>query len=133
MKNKKRMILSIFWIVLGTVLIGCNLAGLADDYWCGMGGGLLGVGVVQTIRNLRYLCSSEYREKVDTTNRDERNRYLANKAWAWAGYIYVMINAVCVIVFQLLGMKDIATFAGYSVCAILILYWLSYVVLQKKY
>ena len=133
MKNKKRMILSIFWIVLGTVLIGCNLAGLADDYWCGMGGGLLGVGVVQTIRNLRYLRSSEYREKVDTTNQDERNKFLANKAWAWAGYLYVLTAAIATIVFQVLGKRELSTFAGLSVCLIMVFHWLSYLYMQKKY
>ena len=85
MKSNRRMILSIVWIVLGASLLGCNLTGLLGDYWGGLGGGLLGVGVFQVVRNVRYLRNPEYREKVDTTNQDERNRFLANKAWAWAG------------------------------------------------
>ena len=72
-------------------------AGLADDYWCGMGGGLLGVGVFQVIRNVRYLNNPAYREKVNTTNNDERNKFLANKAWAWAGYLYVLTAAIATI------------------------------------
>ena len=129
----RRIIFNIFWIVLGGVLIGCNLAGLADDYWCGLGAGLLGVGVVQTIRNIRYLRSAEYREKVNTTNQDERNRFLANKAWAWAGYLYVLVAAIATIVFQIIGKQELATAAGFSVCIIMVFHWLSYLYLQKKY
>ena len=129
----RRIIFNIFWMVLGGVLIGCNMAGLVDDYWCGLGAGLLGVGVVQTIRNIRYLRSAEYREKVNTTNQDERNRFLANKAWAWAGYLYVLIAAIATIVFRLLGKTELSTAAGFSVCIIMVFHWLSYLYLQKKY
>ena len=133
MKSNRRMILSIVWIVLGASLLGCNLTGLLGDYWGGLGGGLLGVGVFQTIRNIRYLCSSEYREKVDTTNQDERNRFISNKAWAWAGYLYVLTAAIATIVFQVLGKRELSTFAGLSVCLIMVFHWLSYLYLQKKY
>ncbi|MCI7727114.1 MAG: hypothetical protein MSH58_08275 [Clostridiales bacterium] len=133
MKSNRRMILSIVWIVLGASLLGANLTGLLGDYWSGLGGGLLGVGVVQTIRNIRYLRSAEYREKVDTTNQDERNKFLANKAWAWAGYLYVLTAAIATIVFQIIGKTELATAAGFSVCIIMVFHWLSYLYLQKKY
>ena len=133
MKTNRRMILSVFWVVLGVALIGCNMAGLLDDYWCGMGGGLLGVGVFQVIRNVRYLNNPEYREKVNTANNDERNRFLANKAWAWAGYLYVLVAAIATIVFQIIGKQELATAAGFSACIIMVFHWLSYLYLQKKY
>ena len=107
MKSNRRMILSIVWIVLGASLLGANLAGLLGDYWGGLGGGLLGVGVFQIIRNVRYLRNPEYREKVDTTNQDERNRFLANKAWAWAGYLYVLVAAIALIQLRATHSKEV--------------------------
>ena len=133
MKSNRRMILSVVWVVLGASLLVGNLTGLLGDYWGGMGGGLLCVGVLQTIRNIRYLRNPEYREKVNTTNQDERNRFLANKAWAWAGYLYVLTAAVATIVFQIIGKTELATAAGFSVCIIMVFHWLSYLYLQKKY
>ena len=133
MKSNRRMILSIVWIVLGVSLLVGNLTGLLGDYWGGMGGGLLGVGVFQVIRNIRYLRNPAYREKVDTTNQDERNKFLANKAWAWEGYLYVLTAAVATIVFQIIGKQELATAAGLSVCIIMVFHWLSYLYLQKKY
>ena len=133
MKRNRRMILSIVWIVLGASLLGANLAGLLGDYWSGLGGGLLGVGVFQVIRNVRYLRNPEYREKVDTTNNDERNHFLAGRAWAWAGYLYVLVAAIATIVFQIIGKTELATAAGFSVCIMMVFHWLSYLYLQKKY
>ena len=31
--SNRRMIVSIFWVVLGAVLVGCNIVGLLDDFW----------------------------------------------------------------------------------------------------
>lgn len=131
--KKRRMILSVIWVVLGAVLLGCNLAGLLSDYWGGMGGGLIGVGILQCIRNIRYMVNSEYREKVDTTNSDERNRFLAGRAWAWAGYLFVMTAGLATIAFHIIGKPELATASGFGVCLIVLFYWISYTILQKKY
>lgn len=133
MKSNRRMILSIVWIVLGASLLGANLTGLLGDYWGGLGGGLMGVGVFQVVRNVRYLRNPEYREKVDTTNNDERYRFLANKAWAWAGYLYVLTAAIATIVLQIIGKQELAVAAGISMCIIMVFQCLSFLYLQKKY
>ena len=133
MKSNRRMILGIVWIVLGASLLGANLTGLLGDYWGGLGGGLMGVGVVQTIRNIRYLRSAEYREKVNTTNQDERNRFLANKAWAWAGYCFVMICGVGTIALRIAGKEMLSMACAWAVCFMLVLYWVCYLIISKKY
>lgn len=133
MKHSKKMIISIFWIVLGTVLFGCGLAGVGDEFWSGMGGGLIGVGIMQLVRQIRYKTSADYREKMDVENSDERNRFLSNKAWTYAGYLYVMIAAIVTILARLLGNDQLSLFASFSICLMLVLYWLSYLFLRKKY
>lgn len=133
MKYEKRIYLSIFWIVLGVVLIGCSFAGVIDDYWGSMGGALLVVGALQMIRNIRYRTNAEYREKFDVETQDERNRFIANKAWAWAGYWFVMIAAVATIVCKLLGREDLMMMASAGVCIMITLYWVCYYWLRKKY
>lgn len=133
MNTKKRMYLSIFWILLGSALFLGGVCEVLDSYWSGMGGGLLGVGIMQLIRFSRYETNEEYRAKVDRTNKDERNRYIASKAWARAGYLFVLIAAVSSILFKLAGRDELTQLAAGSVCLILVLYWLSYMHLQKKY
>lgn len=131
--NKRRMLTSVVWIALGAVLFGCGIAGIVDEFWSGMGGGLLGVGIFQMIRMIRYQRNETYKEAVDTAMSDERNRFIANKAWAWAGYWYVLIGAVGTLVFRLVGMEELSVFSGFSICLILVLYWFSYLWLRKKY
>ena len=76
MKEKVRFAFSIFWVLVGAVLCGLGVAEVIDSFWSGMGGGLVGVGLVQTVRHIRYRKDPEYREKTDTENQDERNRFI---------------------------------------------------------
>ena len=131
--NKKNRSISLFWVVLGAVLIICAMAGAIDLYWNSFGAALLGVGGMQLWRQRRYRKNQAYREKVDTETQDERNRFLANKAWAWAGYAFVMIAAAGAIVFKLLGREDLMMFCSGSVCLLMLLYWGSWTVLKRKY
>ena len=131
--NKTRWIASIVEIVLGIILWICGVIGLLDSYWSGMGAGLIGVGIVFLIRQIRYNTNAEYKENYDTEANDERNRFIAMKAWSWAGYLFVMIAAVASIVFKLLGREDLMMFCSMSVCLIMLLYWVSYMVLKRKY
>ena len=131
--NTKRFIASIVEITLGIVLIICGAIGLIDSYWTGMGGGLIGVGIVFLIRSIRYRRNPEYKEEVDIEMSDERNKFIRLKAWSWAGYLFVMIAAVASIAFKLAGREDLMMFCSTSVCIVVVLYWLSYMVLKNKY
>lgn len=133
MKDRRRLIIAVLWIVLGAGLFGSAVAGLLDSFWSGMGGGLIAVGVLRLVREVKYRTNEVYREKMDVELKDERNRFLANKAWAWAGYLFVLIAAVSTIVFKLLDMEDHMMMASGSVCLLLVLYWVCYVFLRKKY
>ena len=133
MREKVRFGFSIFWVLLGAVLFGLGAAGTIDNFWSGMGGGLIGVGLVQTVRHIRYRKDAEYREKTDTEVQDERNKFIAGKAWAWAGYFFVLIEGVLVVVFKLMGREDLMLFASWNVCGLLIVYWLCWLFLRKKY
>lgn len=131
--NNKRWIASIVEIVLGSILLVCGYSGIVDDFWSGMGGGLLGVGILQLIRQIRYYTNAEYKEKFDIEAKDERNRFLAMKAWSWAGYWYVIIAAVGTIGFNVAGQRELGLLCSGSLCLVLVLYWLSYLILKKKY
>ena len=133
MNSNKRIILFTFYILLGAVLFGCGATGLLDDFWSGMGGGLIAVGILQLIRHVRYRTNDDYREKFDTERQDERNKFISNKAWAWAGYLFVMIAGVSIFVFKFSGREELMMMAAWSVCLIIILYWISYLFLRRKY
>lgn len=133
MNNKKRRISSIVEILIGAALIVASIFGVVDEYWTGMGTSLLLVGVLFFIRTIKYSTNDEYREKWDIEVSDERNRYLKLKSWAWAGYLYIISAAVASIGFKIAGREDLMMMASWSVCYIIILYWISNIFLRRKY
>ena len=132
--NNKRLALSIFWMILGAVLIGLTIGGVIDSsLYSGMGGALCAVGALQVCRNLKYRKDAEYRKKIDVEAGDERLRYLRMNAWAWTGYAVVLIEALGGVVATIAGWETVRLILSCSVCLILIVYWVSYLILSKRY
>ena len=133
MKKDRRIISCIIYIIFGAVLMVLGVLEIVDSFWSGMGGALIAMGAVRVIQFLRYNKDESYREKWDVETQDERNHFIRNKAWAWAGYLFVLIAAICAIVFKLLGQDLLSMAASFTVCILVLLYWICYIVLKKKY
>lgn len=132
--NNKRLALTVFWIVLGAVLVVLTVTEVLDSsIYSGMGGALMAVGTLQLIRAVKYRKDSEYKEKVDTELGDERNRFLRMKSWSWAGYFTILIEGIGAIIAMILGERTVQLVLSYSVCLVLVIYWIAYVILSKKY
>ena len=132
--NNRKLILSIFWMILGAVLLGLSIAEVLDSsMYAGMGGALIAVGALQTSRNLRYRKDPEYREKVDTEVSDERNSFLRMKSWSWTGYIVVLAEGFGSVAAMVLGKRELQLTLAYSVWLILVVYWISFFIISKKY
>ena len=130
---KERLIASIVEITVGLSLVVAYMFGVVDEYWSGMGTSLLIVGILFLFRTIKYKTNQEYKEKYDIKINDERNKYLSLKAWSWAGYLFVMIAACGSIMLKLVGREDLMMISSGSVCLVMVLYWISYMVLKKKY
>ena len=133
MKNDRRIVACIIYIILGVALMVLGMLEVVDSFWSGMGGALIAVGVVRMIHILRYHNDESYRENMEIETKDERNQFIRNKAWAWAGYLFVLIAAISTIVLKLLGQDLLSIAAGFVVCVLMLLYWVCYLVLKKKY
>ena len=133
MKNNKRLIANILELIVGVILSACGYAGIIDEYWSGMGTALVIVASLMLVRQIRYKTNTSYKEEVDVNVNDERNKYLRMKAWSWAGYFFVLISALGSIIFKILGNDQYSQFAGGCVCLIIVLYWVSFLILKRKY
>ena len=129
----KSYLVSIVYLFIGLVLIGLGFAGVVDEFWNGMGSALLVIGVIQLIRRHRLEKNEAYREKVEIETNDERNKFIRNKAWAWAGYLFVMIMAVASILLRIFEQNLLSIAASGAVCLMLVLFWGSYIFLRRKY
>lgn len=132
--NNRKLLLNCMWVVAGTVLVVLSfMEKIPSDVWSGVGGGLIGVGALQIIRNLKYRNNPEYKQKIDIEANDERNRYLRMIAWSWTGYIFVIGSAVISLVLLIMGERTISQTLGLCMCAELVIYCISYLTVGRKY
>lgn len=133
MKSRRNIIICIIYLVLGITLVGLGCFEITDPFWSGMGGALVAVGLIRIIQICRFTKDDKYREKVETERGDERNRFIRNKAWAWAGYIFIIIAGISVIALKVAHQDLLSIAASGAVCLMIVLYWISYFILRKKY
>ena len=132
MKNKD-IIFGAIWILLGLGLyILCSLTTL-NEFWSNLGAVLLVVGIMRMIRSYRLSRSEFFREKMEVAETDERLHFIRNKAWAWAGYMFVIICALGTIMLRILGQDLLCAAFGSAVCLMLVLFWIFFFVFRKKY
>ena len=129
----KKNIYPIVLLIAGLVLTGLGLAEIVDEFWSGMGSALLVIGVIRLLRYYRLKKNDAYREKMETAVTDERNQFIRMKAWSWAGYLFIMVTALGTIIFRIMGQDLLSQVASGAVCLMLVLYWVSFFALKKKY
>ena len=133
MKQNSRIIMNIVWLIVGGILISLSFAGKVDEFWNGMGFALITVGLIRLIRFYRLCNNKEYREKIEIAVSDERNHFIRNKSWAWTGYLFILTASVFTIIFKIMNQDLLSFVTAIAVWFMLILYWICYAVLKRKY
>ena len=133
MKQIKRFFAHGLVALMGIALLVLGCLDMIDSFWSGMGAALVVVGVLRIIRTVRLHQDESYRQKVETEVSDERNRFIRSKAWAWAGYLYILTAAILSIVLRVVGQELLSLAASASVALMVLLYWIAFVLLRKKY
>ena len=127
------MIPYVMYVLFGAALFIMGTMEIVDEFWGGVGTSFLIIGVLRLIRIYRFRNDEAYREKVEIETKDERNQFIRNKAWAWAGYLFIIICGASVFVLKIMGQELLCQVASVVLCLLLLLYWGSYFVLKKKY
>lgn len=133
MKWNRNMWMYLIFTIVGAVLLTLADLKLVDEFWGFIGVVLFVAGALRLVRTIRLSRSDKYREKMEVAETDERLRYIRNKAWAWAGYLFIIVAAVTVIVLKILGQDLISFVICMAMCGVLVLYWVSFFILSRKY
>ena len=131
--NNRRYLAQAIIILFGVALWVLGFMDVVDAFWAGMGSALIVVGAVRAVRMVRFAKDENYREKVETAVKDERNHFIRNKAWGWTGYLFVMVAAVLSIVFRVMGQEVLSMACSGAVCLMVVLYWGAYLLLSRMY
>lgn len=132
-KLKRRLYLGILYVMIGVAMIIVALAvNGTSDYLSPFGTAFLVIGIAR-IRNYFIITKSdETIKKQQIAETDERNITISNKAKGFSFNLYVMLAYIAVIILQIMKITELATTIGMTVCTLLIIYWISYFILQKK-
>ena len=133
-KLRIRLFTAIGYCVTGVLLVGTNLfLQEKSDYFSAFGVALLCVGVLQIIKYCRITKNEDtvFRQQIAET--DERNITIAHRAKSMAFMIYVMTACIGVILLQFLHKSTLASLLGWNVCFLLILYFISYFFISKRF
>ncbi len=133
-KLRIRLIISVILLIIGLgIIITSNILSVDSTFFSPFGLALVVISIVR-IRNYFIITRNEERlQKQEIAETDERNLLIANKAKSISFYIYLILSCLSVIVLQLMNKSEIATYISYSVCVMLIIYWISFLIIRKKY
>lgn len=131
LKTRRNVMIS--YMAIGVVLIALNLLKLVEnEYLLSLGITLAFLGFIKLLQYLRITKDEESIRKRRIEETDERNIANSHKAKSAAFGYYVIIACLAVVVLEILGEKEYSKFLAFSVCALLILYWISYFIYSRK-
>lgn len=132
-KIKIRIGLAVSYIVLGIAMIVVfNLVETGVEFLSSMGFAVAVIGIARLRQYVRLIKNDALMKKQEVRESDERNIAISEKARAITLTIYVLVACLAVIVLRILKMGLISTIVSGSVCLILVIYWITYLILRKK-
>lgn len=132
-KLKQRLYIAVIYIALGVMMIVGVFATKPDnDFISSFGFAIIVMGIVR-IRNYFMITKNEDTiRKQEIIETDERNIAIQNKAKSATFSIYTLLLGTAVIILSLFNMHEIAKWLAYSVLLLVAIYWICYMVYQKK-
>jgi uncharacterized membrane protein len=133
-KLKKRILTARIFLIAGPLLMAVSIwQKLDNEFFFAWGTALMVIGIVRLRQYRKLMASPEAMRAREVAETDERNVMLTNKAKSYAFFWYVLICGVAVIVLEFMNQVQIATALAFSVCFLVLLYWVCYYVLRRKY
>ena len=133
-KMQQRRIIGISYILLGLALtIADMLKGFENNYFTSFGIALIFMGILRLLQYRKITQDDKSMRKREVAESDERTRMIAERARSWAFSISITGAGIVVIVLSLLGHHEEALPFAWYVCGMVVLYWISFVIIRKKY
>lgn len=131
-KIKLKILLYVVFSAVGIALLCLGASQIADPFYSGMGGGLIGVSVIRLIQLIRFDRDKEYAKRITVEISDERNLYISSKARSMAYYIGILVLAAATVVLRIMGRNELSTMCGFVICLFLVLYYILYLIYRKN-
>ena len=133
-KMKQRLWIAISYIALGLILVIADAVNHFENYFFfSFGFALMVMGILRIIRHRKTMRNDQSIRKQELAESDERTRMIAERSRSWVFSLSVTGAGLLVIVLNILGHHDTALPFAWYVCGMVVLYWICYSVIDKKY
>ena len=133
-KMNQRLMIAVGYILLGLTLVCADLLkGFENYYFFSFGITLAIMGILRLIKYRKITRNDQTLRKQELAESDERTRMIAERARSWAFSYALMGAGIVVIVLNVMGKHDEALPFAWYVCGMAVLYWLCFIIIQKKY
>lgn len=133
-KLRTRLIIAISYIVLGLILVAIDVIGHTDNYfYFSFGIALAVMGILRIIQHRQITKDEKTIRQREVEESDERLWMLSERARSWTFSLSVTIAGIAVIVLSLLGYHEEALPLSWFVCGMVVIYWICYIIISKKY
>lgn len=132
-KLKIRLYTAVTYLIFGLCLIACALIFKTENYFVSSFGFALFIIGAARVRNYFIITRSEENiRRQKTAESDERNIEISRRAKSLTFLVYIILSGIAVIVLSFMGKNDVAAFISYPVCAMIVIYWISWFIYNKK-
>ncbi len=132
-KLKTRLYVTIIYIALGIIMIASTFVTKTNNsFISSFGLALTVLGIVRIKKHFLITKNEETIRKQQITETDERNVSIMHKARSSAFSLYTLISGIIVIILSFFNIHNVAKYIAYSVLLLVSLYWICYIIYQKK-
>lgn len=131
-KLKARLYASVVIAILGVLLIGVGVF-RRTDMASSFGLMFLVIGIARIVQYIKITKNEETLHKREVAETDERNVMLWTKARSLTFSIYILLAAIASVILYMLEMDIIAKTLSYSLFSFILIYWICYFVISRKY
>ena len=132
-KMQQRRIIALSYMALGFVLVMTDLLKVENGYFFSFGLAMILMGILRLFQYRKITRNDQSMRKQELAESDERTRMIAERARSWAFSLSITGSGIVVIVLSLLGRHEEALPFAWYVCGMVVLYWISFVIIRKKY
>lgn len=133
-RMRQRWYLAVSYCVIGLALIVVFWFGETENYFINsFGFALLAIGITRIVQNRKITKSEESMHKREIMESDERYRMIAERAKGWAFSFCLMAACIVTIVLSVFGYHDYAQPFGWIVALMVAIYWIFWLIANKKY
>lgn len=133
-KMKQRKVIAVSYTALGLILMLADiLNGFKNTFFFSFGFALTVMGFLRLFRNRKIMQTPQTMRKQELAEKDERSRMISERAKSWTFSLSITSCGLLVILLNFLGYREEALPFAWYVCGMVVLYWICWIVLRRKY